>query len=461
MTQHRNIRPASSPKIGLKPWIMWALATIFYCYEFMLQVSPNVMKEDLMADFALTGTTFGTLVAFTTLAYMSMQIPAGVMLDRLGPRRLLTLSTLLCAFGVLLFGSAHTFSVAAAGRFLIGLGSAFAIISCFRVAASWFPNSRFALISCLTVMIGMFGAAGGGLPIAALVQSISWRPSMMFFAVFGFVLAALLWLVVRDKPDVDANGASHADDYASKQEPLLAGLFKVAAHRQTWICAIYGGLMFAPTIAFGGLWSSTFFVNMHELNLDQASKLTTILYLGWAVGAPLAGGVSDYIGRRLPLMVIGSIGALVAISAIIYIPMLPFGVLALLVALFGFFSSGFFTVFALVKESHPTKRAGTAMGFMNMLNMAGGIILQPLIGFILDKLSNGVLENGVPVFSKMSYTWAMSTLPICIILAIMLIPFIKETYCKNIADLEKDQDTCDAPAADSILKFEQEPVTSS
>lgn len=438
-SHQRTSTTTMRPSLGLLPWAMWGLATVFYCYEFMLQTSPNVMKDSLMADFGLNGTQFGTLVAFTTLAYTSMQIPAGVLLDRLGPRRLLTISTLSCAIGVTMFGAAHSFWIAAIGRFLIGFGSAFAIISCFRVTATWFPNNRFALISCLTVTIGMLGAAGGGLPISALVNAIDWRPAMMAFAVFGFVLAVLQWAIIRDKPK-DASRDHSGETGNSQDEPLLAGLFKITGHRQTWICAIYGGLMFAPTIAFGGLWSSTYFVNMHALSMEQASTLTTTLYLGWAVGAPLAGSFSDYIGRRKPLMSGGAIGALVSISAILYIPNLPYHVAMPLAFSFGLFSSGFFTVFALIKESHPTRRVGTAMGFMNMINMSGGIILQPLIGWILDKLSTGELVNGVPVFSKMSYTWAMTTLPLFIILAMCLLPFIRETYCKNIADIE------DAPA---------------
>ena len=121
------------------PWVIWGLGALFYSYEFFLQVSPGVMAHDLMHTFKVNATQLGNLGALYFYAYAMMQIPVGVLLDSLGPRRLLTIAIIICACGAIFFGSAHTFWVAGTGRFLTGLGSAFAAVGCLHLAATGYP----------------------------------------------------------------------------------------------------------------------------------------------------------------------------------------------------------------------------------------------------------------------------------------------------------------------------------
>ncbi len=424
--------PSAPTKATGKAWLIWSLGAIFYAYEFLLQVSPNVMQQDLMRAFGITAAGLGQLGALYFYAYAGMQIPVGVMLDRLGPRRLLTIAALLCAIGSFFFGTAESFAMAGIGRFLIGLGSAFAVVSCFKVGASWFPPKRFSLIVSLTIALGMLGAAVGQSPLAFIVDYLGWRQTVLLFGAIGAVLAVFLWTIVRDRPEGSEEQGPAL--YADANEPLLSGLKKVMAHRKTWIAAIYGGLMFAPTTVMGAMWGGPFLMRAYDLSRTEAGFFGTLLFLGWAAGAPFGGALSDHMGRRKPMMIYGAFSTLIVISTILYVPNLPLPLLGTLMFLLGITSSGFLPVFALVKEFHPTRISATAMGFMNMINMIGGALIQPFVGWLLDFFWNGAMHDGIREFSVQSYQYALSSLPIGLAIALCLTPFVTETYCRPQAE---------------------------
>jgi predicted MFS family arabinose efflux permease len=184
---------------SLLPWLMWILATVFFCYGFSLQVSIGVIANDLMHDFSVNATALGSLAALYFYAYIAMQIPGGILIDYFGARYLLAGSVFICACGTILFATAHIFIVAILGRLLIGLGSSTAYVGCTYIAATRLPINRFSLLNGLVVTVGMLGAIGGQAPLAFLVAKLHWRLAMVLLAAFGLVIALLMWLVIRDK----------------------------------------------------------------------------------------------------------------------------------------------------------------------------------------------------------------------------------------------------------------------
>jgi len=412
---------------SLIPWAIWGLGALFYAYEFFLQVSPSVMVPELMKEFAVTATSLGNLAAFYFYAYATMQIPVGVLLDRYGPRHLLTVACAVCGVGAYIFGNSHSLHSAEGGRLLVGLGSAFAAVGCLSLAARWFPTRRFALLTGLLLTIGMLGATGGDTQLAVLVSKFGWRGSMEKLAFVGFGLSFLIWLVVRDHPDTPPDPEFSA--FSSPEHNLLAGLKSICKKKQSWIVAIYGGLMFAPTIAFGGLWGVPYIIRLYDISRLMAGGIVSSLFIGWAVGAPIIGWLSDHIGRRKTPMIVGSISAFILMLCILYLHV-PVMMMGGLLFLFGVSSSGFLPAFSIIKEINPVQATGTALGFMNMANTVLGALLEPFIGFMLDLLWKGAKLKGVAVYSVASYKMAMIALPITLAMSILLLPFIKETYCK-------------------------------
>ena len=158
-----SVYPLQKP--SAKSWVVWFFAVSFYFYEFMIQVSPGVMAQDLMHDFGIRATGLGNLSAYYFYSYASMQLVVGVLLDSWGPRKLLSLSSIICAVGCYLFAHADSLLQAELSRLLIGAGSACAVISSFKLSTSWFPPRYFGVMTGLTVMTGMLGAIFGEVPL--------------------------------------------------------------------------------------------------------------------------------------------------------------------------------------------------------------------------------------------------------------------------------------------------------
>ncbi len=422
LTQTDRCTTVNTIKLG---WLYWILGALFYCYEYFLQVSPSVMVPDLMRSFHIGGAALGNLTAFYFYAYASMQVPAGILLDRLGPRRLLTIAVLFCAVGAVIFGNAHSFPVGCLGRFLIGLGSAFAAIGTLHIAATWLPLNRFALLTGVLLTMGMMGAIGAQAPLSIMVQHFGWRHAMLFFGVTGIGLSVLIYSVVRDRemPGLKSK---------SQQLGIAQGLGLVIKNTQTWLTSMYGALMFLPTIAFGSLWGVPFLMQFYGISRTHAASLVSLLFIGWAIGAPLWGWFSDRIGRRKTPLYIGSIGTLISLSAVLYVPF-EYDVISLpLLFLFGFFSSAFLPAFSIVREINPIQTNATALGFLNMLNMSGAAIAPPFIGWLLDSNWQGAMHNGARIYDIHNFHLALMALPICVGISLFILPFIKETYCRRV-----------------------------
>lgn len=410
---------------SLMPWLMWGLGAIFYCYETLLQVSPSVMVSDLMKAFSANGAQLGLLAAVYFYSYSSVQIPVGILLDRFGPRRLLTTATLICGSGALIFSFAHVLFVAVIGRLLIGLGSAFAAVGCMHLCATWLPLRYFASLTGVMVTMGMLGAICGQAPVSFMVAHFGWRETLFIFGMVGIVLSLTIWCIVRD------NKLYHQAESVDKSIKLFSGLKQILTNKQNLIVAAYGAFMFAPTTTFGGLWGVPYLMASYHLDRHLAATLVSLLFIGWVVGSPLFGLISDRIGKRKPSMILGSYGALITLCVILFLPNLPLVLLGSVLFGFGFFSSGFLPSFSIIREINPHKLNATSIGFMNTFNMLTGAILQPLVGLLLDLTWKGTMSNGIREYSVSNFHAGLILLPIGLLIALIILPFIKETFCKQ------------------------------
>lgn len=414
---------------SLMPWIVWGLACLFYFYECLLQVSPGVMSNELMRDFSVTSQTLGILSGVYFYSYAAMQLPGGVLMDYFGPHRLLTLATIVCASSTIAFGMTDNFFMACIARLMIGFGSAFAAVGTMKLAANWFPAQRFALLTGLMVTIGMLGAIGGEAPLALLIDSFGWRQSMMIMGSIGLVLSVLLFFIAQDTPkNYDPAAHHHAED----EELLMPSLVALMKNKQLWLVACYGGLMYMATPVFCGLWGVPFLMTKMMLTKAAAANYISLVFIGWAIASPLWGIFSNRIGLRKPPMYIGCVGALICSVLFIFAPISSSILMELLLFAFGIFSAGFLPAFTVAKELCNKKYVASGLSFMNMMNMIGIALAQPLIGYILDKLWQGELNGTVRVYPIAAYHTGLAILPIGMLIALIILPKIKETYCQSV-----------------------------
>lgn len=415
---------AEQHKPGIRAWFVWILSCIFYFYEFLLQVSPGVMSVHLMHDFSVTANGLGILSGVYFLSYAGMQIPAGVLLDRLGPHRLLTIASAVCAISSIVFGLTESFYAAIIARFFIGLGSAFAFVGALKLVANWFPATRFALLTGLIVTLGMLGAINGEAPLAHLIAQIGWRNSMFSLGIAGLVISLLIFIIVKDTP----NGRTKSNNLSFKT--VLKEFCQILKSKQLWLVAAYGGFMYMPTPTLCGLWGVPFLTAAYSVDNTVAAGMISLILLGWAVGAPVWGGFSDYIERRRSAMTAGAILAPLLLLFIVYHHFTHLIWLQALLFAFGFFSSAFLPAFSIARELNKPEHCATALSFMNMMNMVGVTLAQPLLGKFLDAMWNGTMSNNIRVYSIGNYQISITTMIIVMMIALVLLPFIKETFGK-------------------------------
>lgn len=411
---------------NVRAWSIWLLSALFMFYKYALEVSPSVMTGTLMNAFQISGMELGNLAASYFYAYLLLQIPAGFMLDRFGPRKMTTLAITVCALGSMLFARAETLWVAEVGRFFIGAGAAFAAVNCLKLTANWFPFTQFAFMAGLMMTVAMFGAVGGQAPLAHFIQLFTWRSAMNYVGIAGLILAFVFWMTVRDK------ASTHRTEkmIVSPRISLLASLKKILQSPQSWWLSIYSGFAFAPVMVFGGLWGVPFLAEAYHLSGSIAASQVSLIFIGFGVGAPVFGYLSDRIGKRKGVMFWGTLGSLITLSLVIYFPGFSLFLLSVLLFLFGFSISSFLLCFTMIREISAPLLAATAIGFMNAFDALFGAFSDPLAGKILDSQWTGATLGGARMFSVEAYQTAFLTLPIYLVIALITLWKIKETYCK-------------------------------
>lgn len=407
-------------------WVVWGLAATFYFADYLARVAPGVMHRSLQIDFGINEAEFGIITASFYFPYILMQIPVGLTVDCLSIRAVLTVMSLVTAVGCVVFGLADSLMVASLGRMLIGFSAAFAFVSSLRLATSWFPPVMLGLLAGLTQALGMLGAAAGEAPVSFLVANVGWQHSMLIIGVVFVVLAVLLYQFVRDKPGMKRVEIRHEERLG-----LWESLRIILSHRQTWLNALYTGFVFAPTAVIGEAIGPAYLQYGRGLTAHVAAFATGLIFIGWGIGGPLSGWLSDRLGRRKPLMIASALSGFVLTLIFVYFPYLDRVGVYLIFFVFGFTNTGVAIGYAVAAEIQETKVIGTALAFTNMMSILIGAMMQPLVGRLVDMVS-GTRAYNVESLLLTDFQAGLKLLPICSLIALILACMVKETNCRPI-----------------------------
>ena len=400
--------------------LVCAIGAFFYCYEFVLRIIPGALQSELSAAFGhISAYTFGQLSAFYYFAYSPMQLPVGMLMDRFGPRRLLTFACCCCAVGSWLFMDTSSISMASSGRFLVGFGSSFAFVGVLSLAMRWLPKRYFSLVAGLITTLGMVGLVFGEVKITYLVVALGWRYVLWLMVVIGMFLTVIIFLVTRDSPT----------GHIIKKQPLADFFNKVwcvLTSGDVWLIGLIGACLYTSLSVFGELWGKIYLEQAHHLSKIAAAHAISAMFLGWAVGAPIAGFLSDVTGKRVFPLVMGAILSCICISIILYYPGLPVFWLNSLLFLYGVFSATEIIVFIMAKENTGAELTGTVFAAVNMIVTLGGVVFQPLVGKLLDTFGDNRIVNYEHIYSIVDYQLALSILPISLLFIPLLAFFVKD-----------------------------------
>lgn len=413
----------------------YLLGTSFFFYAFVQRVSPSVMTEELMRDFAIGGAGIGILSGLYFYTYALIQLPVGLLIDRGGARKMMSIALIVCGFCCFGFAQSESLLSASISRALIGASVAFSFVGTLSIASLFFPPSRFAMLAGILLAAGMCGAIAGQAPLRLLMDSVGWRNTFKVLGVVALVQAILIFIVVPKRPEQPAQ--------VTTSESIWVGLREVVINRQSWLCALAGFGMSATMLSFAGLWAVPWLSSTYNLDQTQAASIASTMFVGWAIGSPVMGWLSDAIGRRKPVLIGGALVALCTLMIIIFVDIKQPELLAILFLVNGLGCCSMVVCFGLVKEWNQAKNTAAAVGFTNMWIVASGAVMQPFIGWLLDRQWRGEMINNVRVYSADAYQSALSSLVVMGVFALIAAILVRETHCRSqvVAPVYEDQDT--------------------
>ncbi len=392
-------------------WLVWSFAAMAFGYAFFHRVAPSVMVSDLMSDFTIGGAVLGTLSALYFYPYVLLQIPLGGLLDVIGTRYILSSAIAFAAAGSILFGISTTIEVAYLGRILIGIGSSVGFLGSLALAAKWFPAHRFSLLAGLTMFFGLTCGMLAQAPLAILVEWFGWRNCMWGLGIAGVVLALLILIFVRNAPPSPIPAASikpAENHHGNSWRQMKAGLAYATSTLEVWKVAFAASTMSGPMLALGGLWGTPYLMRAYDLQRPEAAFLMSLMLIGWALGAPASGWLSDRFGHRKLFLNFGLSILCICMGLVVFLPLPPLWITVFLFVVAGISGSSMTTAFAHAREGTPPEFASSVTGIVNSMTVASGAVLQPLVGLTLDYLWDGTLADGVRSYSTADFQWSFS-----------------------------------------------------
>jgi MFS family permease len=378
---------------------MWGLPSFLFLIAFFHRAAPGVIARELMQEFAATGTVVGLLAATYFYSYAGGMLPAGVLIDAYGPRRIVAAGGAVMGAGTLAMALAAAPGPLFAGRLVVGLGATATFIGAMKIAAAWFPPARFGTLSALTATVGVLGSIVSNAPLAALVAWAGWRGAFALVGVVTLAGALACVLLVRDRPsEAGPTGAT-----APGLRAVLAGTGRVLGNPHTWPPFLAFFFMYA---AMGNLmlWAVPYLRDVYRLGTTEAAGYATITAAVLLVSAPATGWLSDVLGRRKPpyLGLTLASCALWAVQALTA-GTLPLAGVALLWGLLGLVGGAFVLTWPIGREANPPELAGSAVAVVNLGGFVGAAFTQGVLGAVLDARWTGATAGGARVYPTDAY----------------------------------------------------------
>jgi MFS family permease len=401
-----------SSKLRIAAVGAWLLVSVYYFYQYALRSAPSVMMPQLSEAFGVSALGVSTIVGMFYYGYSPFSLVAGATLDRFGAKRVIPVGAALVGIGALMF-SVSNVTVANIGRFLQGAGGAFALIGAAYLITKNFPASVAASLIGATQMFGMAGGSAGQFLVGPMIKNgVSWNQFWIYAGVLGLLISVtLLLLLPKETPNASGGGLT----------ALLHSLGRVFRNPQSYICGAISGLLFIPTTILGMTWGVRFLQEARGHEYDAAVVLAATIPIGWMIGCPLLGFVSDRLGRRKPVIIGGTIALLAVLTWVLFGNPEIFRGHAVGV-LMGIASGAAMIPYTVIKEANPPELGGTATGVINFLNFTLSALLGPVFGARLV----GVPEGDADLALK-HYQAGFKPLIYGVLLALILTFLLRET----------------------------------
>lgn len=369
---------------SLRLFLIFSILSALYMLSMFYRVSNAVIAPNLIRDLDLNAETLGILGGAFFYAFALLQIPMGPMLDRIGPRIIITSSLLIGALGAFIFAISNSFTGALWGRILIGVGMASILMGAFKVFVLRFPKEKFATFVGIVYSVGTLGNIVAASPLAYLASTIGWR---MTFILAGGITATLaffvFWFLGGEKRKETTPTAY------PPSEPMigiLPSIRLILGSLAFWQIGAIGFFRFGTLISLQGLWLGPYLIDIKGYSPVQTGNVLILLALGAIIGGPISGRLSDQIFHSRKGVALWGL-SLYALTLFPLIGVLKFQSplwYGLLFFFMGFFHSFGMVFFAHIKELFPITISGTVTAWANFFNMAGAALFMPALGKVIE-----------------------------------------------------------------------------
>lgn len=371
-----------------------AVVMVFF-FAYFHRVNISVLAPDLMSKFMISGASLGFLASGYFYSYGSVQSLTGILVDRWKPRKVITFFAVLMGLGSMIFALAPVFWLAFLARVMLGFGAGGVFVPITWLVSRWVPLNKRAFVFSFVVMGGNTGAIMAAGPLGILIELIDWQNAILIATALTFILAVMVWVLVKDEPEAEAtlsenvsNPPQKTDTKASQEKGVWLHILKSIFKERIIRFSLYAGfLSYGALLSFQGLWGVPFLIDVYGFTRVSASRIMTILPIGFVIGCFTFGRLLDTRFGRLIFVwgyvVTGVIYFIFAVATNLLNP----SVLFLSIFILGFASAVFPYVLKLYSEILPQKNFGSAMGIVNSFPFFGGVLFQPLTGFVFDRFA--------------------------------------------------------------------------
>jgi MFS family permease len=399
-------------------------------YLVVVQINRSggaVLASELMSTRGYRPAEVGAIMGSMFLASAVVQLPAGVLYDRHGPRVMLSAMNLIAVAGLILFAFSASVAGMTLGRGLIGLGHGTVISGIYLLAVAWVPADRVATVAA--TVIGMAGGVGALLattPLALTLGQFGFAPTFATLGVLTLAFSVAIYFIVRDAPD--AGGSRHGHVVEGIWQSLR-GLWEVASDRNLLPIYIMGSCFTAPFLTVGGLWAGPYLRDVYALTNTQSSYVLFAMMLALYLGYMAYGPMDRIFNTRKWVVLSGVAGMLSCLLPLAAIPNLPLVVVVPLLVVFAFCSPFFVTLAAHCRGFVPVHRVGRAISCINLMGLVNVFVMQAAAGVLVEGVAGGqgeVAANG--------YRWVFAMVAVVLILAGSVYTRVRDVPVRRASD---------------------------
>ncbi len=367
-------------------WVVWVVLAAMYVFVTFHRMAVGVVKTDLQNAFSIGAAQFANIGSMYFYAYFIMQIPSGILADKLGPKKTVASFSLLAALGSVVFGMAPNIMVAYIGRFMVGIGVSVVFICLIKIQSRWFYAKNFALMVGFAGVAANLGAILAQTPLVIAAKTFGWRSTFVYMGIAMLVFAVIVVLFVKDDPtDMGLPGMDELEGRpaATASISVKEALRSVMSNKKTWIIAAsYIGL-YTGYVVLLGTFGVSYLMTSYGLAKVGAANLIIAAVVGSMASGLIVGYISDKIKKRKIVVVSLSIATLVCWVVFIFVKM-PLAALTPFLFIMGFVMSCFTMCWTMSNEVNDRRYSGIATGVVNCIGFAGAAIIPVIMGNILD-----------------------------------------------------------------------------